>query len=249
VTRPLVALASAGEDIDGVPYAAVREVYVRVLEQVAGCAVVLAPGPGLLLTEPLDRFDGLVLGGHQSDVDPVHSGGRPTPRPRDADRDELALRLIPAALRAGLPVLGICRGLQELNVALGGTLCDLGPGHREDVALPRDEQYRPRHDVYLAPGGTLARLTGCAVIRTNSLHGQAIDRLAPALIAEGRSEDGVVEAAAARHGFCLGVQWHPEWYAMTDPVGGVIFGAFGAAAARRAARRSRSRHQLLKAVP
>lgn len=250
MTRPLVALACASEDIDGVPYAAARKVYVQALEHVAGCAVVLAPGPGFHLAELLDRFDGLVLGGHQSDIDPARYRSRQSASPLDPDRDELALRLIPVALRAGLPVLGICRGLQELNVALGGTLRDLGSSHREDLALPRDKQYLPCHDVHLTPGGLLARLTGRGVIRTNSLHGQAIDQLAPDLVDEGRTDDGVIEAATVRYGFCLGVQWHPEWHAITDPVGSALFGAFGAAAARHAtARRSRTQRRLLKAVP
>jgi putative glutamine amidotransferase len=250
MTRPLVALACASEDIDGVPYAAAREVYVRALEHVAGCAVVLAPGPGFLLAELLSRFDGLVLGGHQSDIDPDRYRGRPSAGPLDPDRDELALRLIPAAMRAGLPLLGLCRGLQELNVALGGTLRDLGSSHREDKSLPRDKQYLPCHDVRLTRGGLLARLTGRGAIRTNSLHGQVIDHLAPGLMEEGRTDDGVIEAVAAPHGFCLGVQWHPEWYATTDPVSGALFGAFGAAAARNAAAgRSRIQPRPLKAVP
>ncbi|WP_318306664.1 gamma-glutamyl-gamma-aminobutyrate hydrolase family protein [Amycolatopsis solani] len=234
--RPLVALAASAESVDGVPHTAVREVYVRALERVSGCAVAVVGGPAPGLVDVLDRFDGVVFGGHQIDVAPPRYGGWPRLAPVDPDRDELALRVLPAALRAGLPVLGICRGLQELNVALGGTLRDLPDGsHREDVSQPRDRQYRPAHDVHLPEGGVLRQLLGYAKVPVNSLHHQAIDRVAPDLRVEAVADDGVIEAGSAGDGFCLAVQWHPEWYAETDPVSTAIFHAFGVAA-RLAAR-------------
>jgi putative glutamine amidotransferase len=135
--------------------------------------------------------------------------------------------VLPAALREGVPVLGICRGLQELNVALGGTLRDLpGDDHREDVSQPRDRQYLPAHEVRLRKDGVLRRLLGASTVRVNSLHHQAIDRLAPALRVEAVSADGVIEAASAGPS-CLGVQWHPEWYAGRDPVSTAVFREFG----------------------
>lgn len=241
MSTPLVALACVTEDIDGVPHAAVRQVYVSALEDVAGCAVALVQGPAAWLPSVLDRFDGVVLGGHESNVAPERFGGPPVPGPRAPERDELALSLLPLAVEAGVPVLGICRGLQELNVAYGGSLRDigelpLGAGHREDLSLPRDEQYLPRHDIAVAAGGLLREITGQETVRVNSLHQQAIERLAPGLRSEAETADGVIEAASVRgaSAFCLAVQWHPEWYASSDPVSKRLFTAFGAAAAERA---------------
>lgn len=235
--RPLVALAASAETVDGVSHLAVRDVYVRALERVSGCAVAVIAGPASCPADLLGRFDGVVFGGHQTDVQPGRYGGLPRLGPADPDRDELALRVLPAALLAGLPVLGICRGLQELNVALGGTLRDLpDDSHREDLAEPRDRQYLPAHEVHLPEGGLLRQLLGYAHVSVNSLHHQAIDRVAADLRVEAVAADGVVEAASAGDSFCLAVQWHPEWYAETDPVSAAIFHEFGVAA-RLAARR------------
>ncbi|MGM1062618.1 gamma-glutamyl-gamma-aminobutyrate hydrolase family protein [Saccharothrix sp. Mg75] len=236
--RPLVALAAASERVDGVPHVAVREVYVRALEQVSGCAVVVVGGPAPALAHVVDRFDGVVFGGHQSDVLPRWYGGGPERGRVDPHRDELALNLIPAALRAGVPVLGVCRGLQELNVALGGTLRDVD-GHAEDPLLPRNDQYLPAHPVTLAAGGVLRGMLDTPSVDVNSLHHQAVDRLAPGLRVEAVAPDGVVEAVSTGGpAFGLAVQWHPEWYATTDDVSVALFRGFGAAAAAHAARRA-----------
>ncbi|MFJ2902460.1 gamma-glutamyl-gamma-aminobutyrate hydrolase family protein [Streptomyces sp. NPDC087212] len=248
MNRPLVALACSTETWDGVPHAAVRHAYIAALEQVAGCAVALLPGPGAPAADTLCRFDGLVLGGHESNVAPHHYAGPPGRGPFDPDRDTLALAAIPAAVAAGVPLLGICRGLQEMNVTYGGTLRDLGPAapHREDLALPRDQQYLPAHEIRVGRGGTLHGLLGADRARVNSLHGQAVDRLAPGLRPEAVAPDGVLEALSVERAeaFALGVQWHPEWYAATDPLSRRIFEAFGAAAARRARGRAGARDVL-----
>jgi putative glutamine amidotransferase len=241
---PVVALACVTEEVDGVPHAAVRQVYVSALEDVAGCAVALVQGPAGWLPSVLDRFDGIVLGGHESNVAPELYGGPAAPGPRAPERDALALSVLPRAVSAGVPILGICRGLQELNVAYGGTLRDigalpLGAGHREDLTLPRDQQYLPRHEIATAAGGLLRELTGQDTVRVNSLHQQAIDRLGPGLRREAGATDGVIEAVSVPDApaFCLAVQWHPEWYASSDPVSKQLFTAFGGAAADRARRR------------
>jgi putative glutamine amidotransferase len=159
--------------------------------------------------------------------------------PWDAGRDALALPAARLAVAAGLPLLGVCRGLQEMNVAFGGSLRDLGTAHREDLSLPRDEQYLPAHEVRTAEDGLLRRLLGGRQrAAVNSLHQQAVDRLAPGLRAEAVATDGVIEAASVTgaRSFALGVQWHPEWYAAKDPVSRRIFEAFGAAAEKAAAR-------------
>lgn len=238
MNRPVVGLLCARETIDTVPYAAVRELYIDALEQVSCVSVVLLAGRTAETVEVLDRLDGLVLGGHQSNVEAVHYGGGVAPGPYDAIRDALALRLIPEAVLRGLPVLGICRGLQEINVAFGGTLRDLrdtplGAGHREDLTLPRDLQYLPRHEVRLTPGGLLQEALQTEMVAVNSLHQQAIDRVGEGLVREAVAADGVVEAVSrgADAAFCLGVQWHPEWYARSDPNSRAVFAAFGEAAA------------------
>lgn len=244
MTVPLVALACTTENLDGVAHAAVRRVYVSALEEVAGCAVALLPGPTRHLETVLARFDGLVVGGHESNVAPERYGAPRARGRRDHDRDELALSALRVALAAGLPVLGICRGLQELNTAYGGTLRDLpdppdGSGHRENTALPRDQQYLARHELEISPHGLLHRITGSGTAWVNSLHGQAVDRLATGLRKEAHTADGVVEAVSVpgAAAFALAVQWHPEWYASTDPVSARLFAAFGAAAAHHAERR------------
>lgn len=230
--RPLVLLACATETWDGVPHAAVRRAYITALEHIADCSVVLLPGPELP-DELLDRCDGLVLGGHESNVAPDHYAGPLCPGPFDPDRDALALPAVRQAVALGLPLLGICRGLQEINVAYGGTLRDVD--HKEDLSLPRDQQYLPAHEVSIRPDGLLHRLLdGADRARVNSLHGQAIGTLAPDLRAEAVAPDGVIEAVSVTGArtFALGVQWHPEWYAATDPVSRRVFEGFGAAARR-----------------
>ncbi|WP_328611213.1 gamma-glutamyl-gamma-aminobutyrate hydrolase family protein [Amycolatopsis sp. NBC_00345] len=240
--RPLIALAGAAEELDDVAHVAVREVYVQALEQVSGCAVAVLGGRYAL--GQLDRFDGVVFGGHQTDVLPIWYHGEPNSKPGDPERDLMSLVALPAALKAGLPVLGICRGLQELNVALGGTLRDLpNDDHREDVSRPRDQQYLPAHEIRLTEGGVLHRLLGTPTVSVNSLHHQAIDRLGTGLRVEAVSRDGVIEAVSLigeipTSPFCLAVQWHPEWYAASDPVSAAIFGEFGAAARATTERRA-----------
>lgn len=245
MSRPIAGLVCARESLDSVGYAGVREAYIDALEQVAEVTVVLLCGRPGTAVEVLDRLDGLVLGGHQSNVEAAWYDGDAAPGPYDPNRDALALRLIPQALLRGIPVLGICRGLQEINVAFGGSLRDLrgtplGAGHREDLSLPRDEQYLPRHEVRITPGGLLHQALGAERAVVNSLHRQAIDGLGEGLVCEAVAEDGVIEAVShGAAGFCLGVQWHPEWYARTDQTSRAVFGAFGRAAKQRSSTHDR----------
>jgi putative glutamine amidotransferase len=160
----------------------------------------------------------------------------------DPHRDETTLWLIPEAVAAGVPVFGICRGFQEMNVAFGGTLWQKlheAPGHldhREDLSLPFEQQYALAHPVRLEAGGVLQRLAGgAAELMVNSLHGQGVRDLAPPLAVEARAPDGVVEAfrvAAARR-FALAVQWHPEWRVLENAFSTALFAAFGAACRER----------------
>ena len=202
----------------------------------AGAVPILIPPLGEASLAVLDRIDGLLLPGSPSNVHPSHydGGDSITPDLHDLERDATTLRLIPEALARGMPLLAICRGIQELNVALGGTLHQTvhevpermdhrpGPGTLE-------EKYAPRHLVFLS--GQLARIIGSTKILVNSLHGQAIDALAPGLAVEAVAQDSTIEAVRVEkaRNFALGVQWHPEWGYADDSASLAIFRAFGEA--------------------
>ena len=186
----------------------------------------------------LDLADGVLLTGSPSNVHPSHFGQEvlDPSLPLDPERDAWTLRLIPRVLQRGIPLLAICRGAQETNVALGGTLHqavhDVPPhhDHRADYSQPVEVQYGPSHDVLVEPGSLLARITGEQRFRVNSVHGQAVDRLAPGVQVQARAPDGLVEAFSIEAaGFNLCVQWHPEWLAASNPISRQLFGAFGEA--------------------
>jgi len=225
-----VAVVSSGERWDDVPFHAVRVAYVAALVDTARVDVATLPVEQVASIELLDRFDGLLLTGGASMVHPSAYGA--IARADDAydrARDTFAFDALRAAHALGLPTFGVCRGLQEMAVAFGGSLRPL-PDHREDLSLPRDEQYLPRHGVALAQGGLLQRLLHADEISVNSLHGQGVDDLGPVLRREAVSAGGAIEAAShPEHPFFLGVQWHPEWYAGSEPVARTLFEAFGAA--------------------
>ena len=195
----------------------------------------------------LEACDGFLLSGGRANVHPSHYGEDETEAhgPFDPDRDGVALPLIRAAVEAGAPVLGICRGFQELAVAFGATLHpeirEL-PGrmnHRMPPDGTLEEKFALRHKVILEPGGTFARLFGSTEVMTNTLHGQGVTEPGPRVAVEGRAEDSTPEAVTIREarGFALGVQWHAEWKAWEDPVSRPLYAAFGEAARARAARR------------
>ena len=248
---PLVGVPACAKDVDGLPFHVVGDKYVAALVEAAGALPLLIPTLGPLLdgADLVDRLDGLMLTGSISNVATHHYGGPPDrpDSPQDPARDATTLPLIEAALAAGLPLFCICRGLQELNVALGGTLhteVHRQPGrldHRSIPHLPYEEKYGPRHPVLVTPGGRLAALVGPGPIDVNSLHGQAIDRPAERLAVEGRAPDGTIEAVSVPDaaGFALAVQWHPEFRPLENPVSRQLFAAFGDAARARAARRAR----------
>ena len=199
----------------------------------SGAIPVIIPPVGEAALPLLNRLDGLLLPGSPSNVEPHHYGADPdeTPDLHDPARDGTTLPLVREALRRGMPLLAICRGIQELNVALGGTLhqrVQLLPGrddHRGRGAT-LDENYALRHEIDVH--GQLARLLGHARTRVNSVHGQAIDRLAPGLVIEARADDGTIEAVRVEGApFALGLQWHPEWRYAEHPDSVAIFAAFG----------------------
>jgi len=208
--------------------------------RLAGCQPLIVPTaePGEL-DALLDLADGVLLTGSASNVHPRHFGEdvRDHGLPLDTDRDDWTLALIPRVLARAIPLFAICRGFQETNVALGGSLHQAVqdvPGqhdHRAAAGTPAEVQYGLAHDVNLVPGGWLERMLGSVHIRVNSVHGQGVNRLAPGLRVEARAPDGLVEAFTMERaaGFNLGVQWHPEWQAASNPVSLRLFEAFGIA--------------------
>jgi len=205
-----------------------------------GALPVLIPPLGEAMLGLLDTLDGLLLTGSPSNVHPERYGGgeSETPELHDHDRDHTTLPLIRGAIARGIPLLAICRGIQELNVALGGTLIQRVHVH-PDRADHRGrgetlaDRYRPAHAI--AATGSLASILGATEVMVNSVHGQAIDQPAPGLVVEATAPDGTIEAVAmpSAPGWLLGVQWHPEWCFADNPHSVAIFRAFGDACRQR----------------
>lgn len=227
------------------PNHAVSDTYVRAVDLVIGGLPCLIPAMGEAADVEgfISRIDGLILTGSPSNVLPSLYGGPPHPQgvPEDPSRDAVTLPLLRAAIDRGVPLLAICRGMQELNVALGGTLDqriqDL-PG-RMDHSTPTEQAFAPvrvakAHAVRLAEGGQLAAISGRRDLAVNSLHNQGIRQLSPGLAVEATAPDGTIEAVRVEgaRGFALGVQWHPEYDFETDSVSRAIFTAFAGAVAR-----------------
>jgi putative glutamine amidotransferase len=233
------------------PFHMVGEKYARAVLDAAGAAPLLIPSLAdeLGFDELLQRLDGLLFTGSPSNVEPHRYEGAPSAPGtlHDPARDATTLPLIRKAVRAGVPVFGICRGFQEMNVAFGGTLHQRlheVPGHldhRDDDTQPLEVQYGPAHDVTLEPGGVLRSLAASDRIQVNSLHNQGIDRLGAELAVEARAPDGVIEAFRVRDAqrFALAVQWHPEWKVMSNPFSRALFAAFGQASRERASVKER----------
>ena len=199
------------------------------------------------IDELIDLFDGILFTGSPSDIEPHHYDGDPSHPDtlHDPHRDELTLPLAQRALEQGVPVFAICRGFQELNVALGGSLhqkvheVDGYHMHLQNNDDPVEVQYGPSHEIRLTDGGMLHGLVGAPTTMVNSLHGQGIDRLADGLTVEAVADDGLVEAfrVDGAPGFNLAVQWHPEWRVTANEFSMAMFKAFGDACRERAAKR------------
>jgi len=225
---------------DGMSVHQANDEYITAIRDGAGTLPLLIPSTDVPLDTAtlLASVDGLLFTGSPSNVAPSHYGAALRPGTElDELRDAATLPLLRAAIAAHMPLLAICRGFQELNVALGGSLHqhvhDI-PGrldHREPRDASLEVEYAPAHAIAITPGGVLARLSGLEAAMVNSLHHQGIDRLAPGLAVEAVAPDGQIEAVslAAAKTFVLGVQWHPEWRFAQDPLACAIFAGFGAA--------------------
>jgi len=244
--RPLIGIPADRRMVGAHPFHMVGEKYALAVMGAAGAAPLLIPALAeeLGFDELLERLDGLLFTGSPSNVEPHQYQGPPSAPGtlHDPARDATTLPLIRKAVQAGVPVFGICRGFQEMNVAFGGTLHQRlheVPGHldhRDDDSQPLEVQYGPAHEVTLEPGGVLRALAPGERVRVNSLHNQGIDRLGSGLAVEARAPDGVIEAFRVRDArrFALAVQWHPEWKVMSHPFSQALFAAFGQASRERA---------------
>lgn len=255
-STPLIGLPADRKETSPHHYHSVGEKYLLAVTDAAHGLPLLIPAlPGRFdPRELLRRVDGLLLTGGYSNILPCHYGHESQEDEagslRDPERDSTNLQLIPLAIEMGMPLLGICRGLQELNVALGGSLfqkvhAQAGKmDHREDPDGTLEQQYGPAHPIRVERGGLLAGITGVEESIVNSVHGQGIDRLAPGLRVEALAPDGLIEAVSlpAAKAFTLAVQFHPEWRVLENPFSLAIFRAFGEACRRYAGGKRQQEH-------
>ncbi|MEH6387219.1 gamma-glutamyl-gamma-aminobutyrate hydrolase family protein [Pseudomonas profundi] len=245
---PLIGISCCTDTTGLHPFHIAGEKYILAVVNGAGGLPLLIPALGNRIDpgQLLDTFHGLLFTGSPSNVEPHHYKGAPSVEGthHDPQRDETTLPLIKAAIERGVPVLGLCRGFQEMNVAFGGTLhprLHEVTGyieHHEDKSRPVDVQYGPAHEVRIEPGGLLHRVSGCSTAQVNSLHTQGVKDLAPGLRPEAFAPDGLIEGFSVidAPGFALGVQWHPEWKVTENAFYSAIFNAFGDACRAYAAR-------------
>ncbi|MEM6665560.1 MAG: gamma-glutamyl-gamma-aminobutyrate hydrolase family protein [Pseudomonadota bacterium] len=240
--KPIIAVTTCVKEMDNYRWHATVETYTNAIVEAAEAVPVLVPSMGerIDLDAVLDRVDGVIITGSRSNVHPSNYGHEETDDhgPFDHDRDATTLPLIRQTVERGVPLLAICRGIQEMNVALGGTLAteiQTRPGvmdHRAPEADHHDDRFAIRHPVRLDADAHLATHFGADEIQVNSLHRQAIDTLSEHLHVEARAKDGTIEAVRVREakGFAFGVQWHPEYWSVRDDPSHRIFKAFGEAA-------------------
>jgi putative glutamine amidotransferase len=247
---PLVGLPADTHENSGFLYHSIGDKYTRAVAEVAKCTPVMIPNMSdvIELDALLDHFDGFVITGAASNVHPPHYGEQPSAdhEPYDHARDATTLKLIHRIIERGIPLFCICRGFQELNVVMGGTLeTELQRGEgRLDHRAPKHEdvdiRYRPVHAINIRPGGMLEKILGKRETMVNSIHRQGIRRLAPGLAVEATAPDGIIEAVSVRDArtFAFGTQWHPEFKAQNNPDSVKLFEAFGNAVRAHAKTRS-----------
>jgi len=237
--KPVVLIPADLKQMGDHPFHVAGHKYLIAVAEAAGALPLVVPAISDLIEidDLLAIADGVLLTGAVSNVHPSHFGQEVhNPKlPLDPARDALTLQLVQAAIKAEVPVLAICRGFQEINVAFGGSLHQAVHevtglnDHREAKDAPVDKQYGHSHSIDLVADGELAKILGAKQMMVNSIHGQGIDRLGTGLIAEAYAPDGLVEAIHVENAkaFTLGVQWHPEWKVTENPQYLAIFKAFG----------------------
>jgi putative glutamine amidotransferase len=239
MTQPLVLVTADVKTFEGYNWHAATSTYLQAVLKGSGAIPVILPslGADLDLDAVLDQVDGVLATGSRSNVNPQLYGEVPTEEngPYDPDRDATTLPLLKRAVERGVPVFAICRGMQELNVAMGGTLhteiqsMEGRSDHRAPTSDSQDERFRIAHPVEVAEGGCLAAVLGAEPFEVNSLHRQAVGALGSGLTVEASAEDGTVEAVSVKDspGYLLATQWHPEYWVMTDGPSKKLFEAFG----------------------
>jgi putative glutamine amidotransferase len=244
--KPLIGLPSDTFVKDGLPHASAVTLYASAVAKYSGALPVMLPALDDTghIAATLARLDGVLITGAGSNVHPhfYDQPARAQAQPYDKKRDDVSLAMIEHALARELPLLAICRGIQELNVALGGTLKnDIHKlpdhlFHRGRPGAAANERFAPRQEITLVEDSRLASLLGADRLVVNSVHRQAIDRLADDLTVEAVAEDGVIEAVSvtSHKGFAYGVQWHPEYGIADNPTSQTLFRAFGEAAGNNA---------------
>ena len=247
---PLVGLPADTHEAHGFLYHSIGDKYTRAVAEAAQCTPVMIPSmiDVLNLDALLDHFDGIVMTGAASNVHPPHYGEQATAdhEPFDHARDATTLKMINRVVARGIPLFCICRGFQELNVVLGGTLeteLQRNEGrldHRSPKNDDVDIRYAPAHLINIRPGGMLEKILGKRETMVNSIHRQGIKRLAPGLAVEATAPDGIIEAVSVRDAktFAFGTQWHPEFKALNNPDSVKLFAAFGEAVRANARKRA-----------
>ena len=247
--KPIIGVPADRRVLEPHPFHMAGEKYLKAVTEAAKAVPLIIPvlAESFAIDELVDQVDGVLLTGSPSDLEPHHYGSDSDDPDalRDPHRDALTLPIARHALDTGVPLLAICRGFQELNVVLGGTLhqkVHAVPGyhnHKENPEDPLDVQYGPSHPVTLVESGLLSRLADTVEVMVNSLHGQGVNKLANGVTVEAVADDGLIEAFTvdSADNFALAVQWHPEWQATKNEFSSAIFKAFGDACRARARER------------
>jgi putative glutamine amidotransferase len=251
-TRPLVGLPADTYEKDGFLFHSLGDKYVRALAEVSNVEPVMIPSihDATDIDGLLDHFDGLLMTGAVSNVHPPHYGEEPTSdhEPYDHNRDAITLKLIKAVIARGIPLFCVCRGFQELNVVMGGTLetelqrVEGRLDHRAEKSPDVNVRYAPRHAISITKGGLLEHMLGKRETMVNSIHRQGIKKLGNGLVVEATAPDGIIEAVSVKgaRAFAFGTQWHPEFKAAQNPDSVKLFGAFGDAVRAHARNRTQT---------
>jgi putative glutamine amidotransferase len=242
--QPLIAVTGDVRDFDNYTWHAAPQTYLEAAVDVAGVTPLIVPafGARIDLDAILDRVDGVMATGSKTNVHPSHYDAAPSAshEPYDEARDATSIPLLRRAIERGIPVLAICRGFQELNVAFGGSIAteihelEGRLDHRAEASGDQTVRFKVHQDVFVREGSCLASILDAGAVKVNSLHRQAVERLGAGLDVEAVAADGTIEAVSVKgsKAFAVGVQWHPEYWAKTDAPSRKIVSAFGDAARR-----------------
>lgn len=238
-SKPVIGVPADRRILEPHPFHVVGEKYLQALIDGAGALPLIIPvlAEHLDIDDILGQVDGVLLTGSPSNIEPHHYDGEPSEPGtlHDPHRDAATLPLARRALNAGVPLLAVCRGFQELTVMLGGTLHQKVHEvsgyhtHKENPDDPIDVQYGPSHELNLVEGGVLHKLAGVTTVMVNSLHSQGVEKLPDGVTIEAVADDGLIEGFSVDSvpGFAMAVQWHPEWQVTKNEFSMAIFKAFG----------------------